>query len=331
MRVSTPQIFDTGINGITNTHALMMKLQSQITTGRRILTPSDDPVASAQALIVTQSELVNDRNMANQGQARSSLGYLDSTLGSISDLMQNVIERTIQAGNGTFSDAERHMIATEMRSRYDELVALANTQDGEGNYIFSGFQTQKQPFDIVSASNAPTGTPVPAVIMPGAVQPLVFTEYHGDDGRRELQVEAGRLMQVSEPGSDVFVRIRDKNGKVTDESVFTSLGKFIEALEADPFDNATYNTAYSEALDNFYATFDNTQRIRTTVGSRLAEIDALENTAYDRKLQYQEVLSNLQDLDYADALSMLSKQQILLEAAQKSYMTVTGLGLFNRM
>lgn len=330
MRISTAQVYDTGINGIMRISAQQMKLQNQINTGRRVLTPSDDPVASARALVVTQSQEVNQRYIENQGRAKDSLAFLDGTLGSVVDVMGSLIERTIAAGNsGTLSDSERQVIARELRMRYDELNALANTQDGEGNYIFAGYQTQTQPFHTSDVGNAPTGAPVPGVVMAGVTVPAGADVYLGDDGRRQLQLEASRTMAVSEPGSDVFVRIRDKNGNVTNESVFTSLGNFIEALEQTPFDATAFNTAHSAALTNFYAMLDNTLRIQTTTGSRLAEIDALETTAADRDLQYESVLSDLQDLDYAEALSMLSKQQIQLEASQKSFMAITALGLFN--
>lgn len=327
MRVSTAQIYDTGINGISRNQAGMLRTQTQITTGRRVLAPSDDPVASAQALLVTQSQQVNQRYVENQGRAEDSLAFLENTLGSVSDLMQNVLERTVQAGNGSLGSAERKIIARELRMRYDELTALANTQDGEGNYIFAGFRTSSQPFPASSVGNAATGSPVPGVVMPGVAVPPGAGVYAGDDGRRELQVEASRVMTVSEPGSDVFIRIRDKNGDVTGESAFTSLGDLITALEASPFDSATYQ----DSLSNLYAALDNTQRIRTTVGTRLAELESLQNTAADRDLQFQATLSDLQDLDYAEAISTLSKQQIILEAAQKSFMTITGLGLFNQL
>lgn len=331
MRVSTAQIYDTGINGITRNQAAMLKTQTQITTGRRVLTPSDDPVASARALVVTQSQQVNQRYVENQGAAKDSLSFLENTLGSMTELMKNVIDRTVQAGNGTLGDAERQMIARELRMRYDELSALANTQDGEGNYIFSGFRTATQPFPTTPVGNAPTGSLVPGVVMPGVAVPPGATVYGGDDGRRELQVESSRVMTVSEPGSDIFVRIRDKSGAVTDESVFTSLGNFIAALETTPFDATTFNPAHDQALENFYAALDNTSRIQTSVGARLAELESLKSTAEDRDLQYQGTLSDLQDLDYAEAISTLSKQQIILDAAQKSFMTITGLGLFNQL
>jgi flagellar hook-associated protein 3 FlgL len=330
MRISTSQMYDTGIDGIMRISAGQMKLQNQITTGRRVLTPADDPVASAQALVTTQAQEVNKRYMENQGQAKDSLALLENTLGSVVDVMGGLIERTIQAGNsGALGDSERQIIARELRMRYDQLNALANTRDGEGNFMFAGYQAQTQPFATSSVGNAPSGAPVPGVVMAGVAVPAGADVYQGDDGRRQLQVEASRTMSVSEPGSDVFVRIRDKNGNVTDESVFTSLGKFIEALETTPFDPTTFNAAQNAALTNFYATLDNTLRIQTTTGSRMAEIEALEATAADRDLQYETVLSGLQDLDYAEAFSLLSKQQIQLEASQKSFMAITKLGLFN--
>lgn len=329
MRVSTAQIYDTGINGITRNQAFLSKTQNQIATGRRVLTPSDDPVASARALVVTQSKEVNQRYLENQGRATEQLNLVEGTLTSLTNLMQNILDRTIQAGNGTLGDANRQQIAREFRQRYDEMSALANTQDGEGNYIFAGNKTSTQPFPAANTANAPAGAPVPGVIMPGATvtPPDAPGEYAGDGDRRMLQVEAGRVMSVSEPGSDVFMRIRDKNGNVTNESVFTTLGNFIESLETTPYDASGYNAT----LTKLQATLDNTSRIRTSVGARLSELESLQATAEDRDIQYQSTLSGLQDLDYAGAISKLSQQQILLEAAQKSFLNITALGLFKQL
>lgn len=320
MRVSTSQIYDTGINGITRNQASMLKTQTQITTGRRVLTPSDDPVASARALVVTQSQQLNQRYLENQKQAGEQLAFTESTLGSVTKLIQNVLDTTIQAGNtGTVDDAGRKILARELRSRYDELAALANTQDGEGNYIFAGFNTATRPFPTAAISSDAAGAPISSV------------NYAGDDGKRALQVESSRVMPINETGSDVFVRIRDKNGNLTNENVFESLGNFITALETTPFDAAAFKATYNTSLGNFNAALDNTLRLRTAAGSRMAELESMKTTAGDRDLQYESTLSDLQDLDYADALSSLSKQQLILDAAQKSFMAMTQLGLFNKL
>ena len=131
MRISTSQIYDAGALNIQRNQSALYKLQNQLSTGRRVLTPEDDPVAAAQALIVTQSQAVNAQQVENQGNASSQLGLVDSQLSSLTDLLQNVRERVVQAGStGTLNDSDRRMIATELESRLGEMLGLANSQNG---------------------------------------------------------------------------------------------------------------------------------------------------------------------------------------------------------
>ncbi|MBV5345306.1 MAG: flagellar hook-associated protein 3, partial [Rhodoferax sp.] len=78
MRISTSQIYDAGVLGIQRNLSDLYKLQNQLSSGRRVLTPEDDPVAAAEALLVTQTQGVNAQQISNQGNATSQLGLVDS-------------------------------------------------------------------------------------------------------------------------------------------------------------------------------------------------------------------------------------------------------------
>lgn len=333
MRVSTSQIYNTGINGILRNQSDLLTTQNQLATGRRVVVPSDDPVAASRALVVTQAQSVNQRYITNQGLASDSLKMTESKLQDVTNLVQNVLDRVVQAGNTSLSDANRQQIAKELRQRYDELTAIANTQDGEGNYIFSGYKTGTQPFPTSNVANNPSGSSVPGIVMAGVATPAGAGVYAGDDGRRELQVDSSRDMPTSEPGSEVFIQIRDKNGNVTNESVFTTLKNVIENLETPltSANQAAFQASYNQSLNNLHAALDNTTRITTAVGARQAELDSMGDTSSNLSIQYKSTLSDLQDLDYASAISSLSKQQVVLSAAQKSYVQITSLGLFNNI
>ena len=149
MRISTSQIFDSGALSIQNNQSGLYKLQNQLSTGRRVLTPQDDPVAAAQALVVTQTKGVNQQYIENQGQAKSQLGLVESKLSSLVDVLQEVRERVIQAGNtGTLSQSDRTTIATEFESRLSEIIGIANSDNGVGEYLFSGYKGNVRPFAI---------------------------------------------------------------------------------------------------------------------------------------------------------------------------------------
>ncbi|NTV69430.1 MAG: flagellar hook-associated protein FlgL [Azonexaceae bacterium] len=195
MRISTSMMFDTGTQNMLQLQTGLYKLQNQLSTGRRVLTPADDPVAAAQALVISQRQSINKQFIDNQGNAESQLAGLESRLAGVGDLLQAVKARAVEAGNGAYSDSDRRTIAAEIRERFDELVGLANSSDAMGGYVFSGFRGDTQPFSTTGTVGSRT------------------TVYDGDDGSRQLQVETGRMMDVSESGRDVFMNIPQGNGQ----------------------------------------------------------------------------------------------------------------------
>lgn len=190
MRISTSTLFESSVTTLNQQQSRLLQTQQQISTGRRILVASDDPVASAIALDVSQSDLMNTQYAANRGAARDTLSMAESSLQNVTSLLQDVRTAVINAGNGTLNNSDRNTIATQLSGRLQELVGLANSTDGVGNYLFAGFQSRAQPF-----MDTPAGV-----------------SYFGDDGQRAVQVSASRQMDSSNPGSDIFMRIKNGNG-----------------------------------------------------------------------------------------------------------------------
>jgi flagellar hook-associated protein 3 FlgL len=188
-------MFDTNTQNLQQLQTGLYKLQNQMSTGRRILTPSDDPVASAQAVEIGQKMSVNSQFVDNQGNAASQLAGLESTLRTVSDLLSNVMTRAVEADSPNISDTSRQAIAADIGQSFDQLLGLANSTDGLGQHVFAGFRGDTQPYAV-------SGSPGNRAI-----------SYHGDDGRRQLQVETGRFMDVSESGADIFARIPQGNGQ----------------------------------------------------------------------------------------------------------------------
>jgi flagellar hook-associated protein 3 FlgL len=317
MRVSTSQIFDNGTLGIQRNQGSLFRTQNQLATGRRVLTPEDDPVAAAQALVTTQAKGVNDQYLDNQKIARNQLSQVEGTLNGVGNELQNILEKVVQAGNASLSSEQRGMIAKELNGRLESIIGLANSQDENGMYIFSGFQGQTKPFET-------TVNPPPFSLGAGTQ----YLSYDGDGGQRKLQVSPSMAMSVSETGAEVFMQVRDGQGNLTGRSMFDSIKNMINIL--DPASGVPFNQAdYRQGLNDINAAVANVSRVRTSVGSRLASLDSLDSSAQDLDLQYEQRLSNLQDLDYAKAISDLNRQQMQLEAAQKSFSQVSRLSLFN--
>lgn len=190
MRLSTAQIYDSGTNGLLRNQYDLYRLQNQMSTGRKVVTPADDPVASAQALLTTQKQHVNQQFLDNQGNARNQLAELESLMKSVGDELIATKSRWVEAGNGAYSDSELRALAVDLRGKFEEFLGIANSADATGLYRFAGYQGTTQPFVLEAGKVA----------------------YKGDNGARQLQVEASRFMEVSYPGRQFFEAIPEGNG-----------------------------------------------------------------------------------------------------------------------
>lgn len=193
MRISSTAIYDANVSLLGQQQTKMLHTQMQVASGRRILTPADDPVAAARALEMTQSDAVNTQYTANRNAAKYSASLSEGILQSVTSLLQDVRDVAIQAGGGAINNSQKQTLAVALQGRLDELVALANSKDGTGNYLFSGSQGGTQPF-----ANSATGV-----------------QYQGDDLQRLIQVSSARQMSITDSGADVFMRIKDGNGTFT--------------------------------------------------------------------------------------------------------------------
>ncbi|CAG0988377.1 Flagellar hook-associated protein 3 [Methylophilaceae bacterium] len=302
MRISTNTIYQSGIARISELTASQAKLNQQIATGRRILTPSDDPVGSARALELKQATSVNNQYTSNRQVVSRYLGVEESTLASITDVMLSVKSGLVSAGNSTYSDTERSYLAAEVRSALDQLIGLANTKDGTGNYIFSGYQSQ---------------TPAYVKTATGAL-------YQGDSNQRLLQVSASRQIPLGDTGESIF----QANGNDIFQTL-TDLAALLDTPVTDAASSAALSAGLVIAQAGVDAIMDSVLTTRAMVGTRLHELDALEEFGQELNLQYAQSLSEVEELDYAKAISDLSQQQVILQAAQQSFIKTAGLSLFD--
>lgn len=400
MRISTNTMYETGTNMMLQQQEKLMKTQQQLSTGRKILTPSDDPISAAQVLNIAQSASLNEQYSVNRNSANSSLSLEENVLRKVTTVLQDLHSTTVYAGNSSLTDNERKILATELRSHLESLVGLANTTDEKGQYLFSGYQAQTKPF----------------------VQTGLAVTYAGDQGQRLNQVGSARQLAVSDSGTDIFERIKNGNGvfstaadplnmgtgvidvgsvltpasltgndyeitfnvsggvttydivdtttpatvssgnpytsnsaisfagmqlsikgnpvngdKFTvspsqNQSIFSTVSDLITALEA-PSSGQPGGTRLANSLNSVLQNVNNSlEHVLTkqaSIGARLQEIETLESVGDDQNIQFEQLLSNLQDVDFAKAISDLKRQQLYLEAAQQSYVKVSGLSLFN--
>lgn len=210
MRVSSNTIFDSNVAALGQQQARLLQTQQQIATGRRLLTAASDPVAATRALDITQADGIITQQTLNRGAARDPVAIAESTLQSVTTLIQDAKTAAVYGGNGTLTPADRASLATDMSGRLQELMGLANNTDGSGNFLFSGFQSKTPPF-----VNSPAG-----VI------------YNGDDGKRMIQVSAGRQIAANDSGADVFMRIKNGNGAFATQATAANTGTGVISVGA---------------------------------------------------------------------------------------------------
>jgi flagellar hook-associated protein 3 FlgL len=317
MRVSTSMIFNSGTKGIQNLQSDWYKLQNQLSTGRRILSPADDPIGASEALLVNQSQGVNQQFLDNQATARSQLSYVDTTLSGVTDNLMSIVERASDAGNTTYSAAQRTMIAEELKQRMSSMIGLANTRDGTGLYIFSGYQSTTEPFQINTAAAAGVAHSLGA---------NTSVNYSGDAGKSELQVSASKTMATAENGLDAFMQVKDAQGVVTTKSLFDGVQNMVEILDG----TRPYTTAdYTQALQDINASLNHVATVRASVGARLNALDSLTSAGEDVGLLYDTRITELQGLDYTKAISDFSRIKTQLDAAQLTFKETSQMSLFN--
>ncbi len=190
MRISTSGVFQRGLNLMQQLQAALDRTQQQISSGRRILHPSDDPISSLRALELKETLSRLTQFERNGIAARNRLSLEETALVSVNDVLQRVRELALQARNPTQSNESRSLIAIEIRQQVDQLVQIANQRDGNGRFLFGGNMDNTTPVDRASD---------------------VFS-YNGDQGQRLIQIGETRQIADGDSGSDVFFMIRNGNG-----------------------------------------------------------------------------------------------------------------------
>ncbi len=394
MRVTNSFIQTQFLAAVSQLQANLAQTQNQVALGQSFTTPSQDPVAAGNVnnynLALAQSQQF-DRN-ANIAQNR--LGLEDNALSQYQSALQSIRDLALQANNSSQTDENRSAIAAQVQQIRDTLLSIANSQDGNGEYLFSGFSSKTQPFGLTAA---------------GAT-------YAGDQGQRQLQIAVGRNVADGDNGATVFEQLRTGNGvfeatagaantgtgvlgastvidataydggtyainfltastfEVRDASnalitsgsfaagqtiafkglqvtlngqpaandtfsvgasknqgVFASVQNLLNALlssTGNPAAAARLNNSIGTAINNIDQALQQSSNVRSSIGARLNAIDAQSVLGSNQQLQLKTMISQLQDLDYASALTRLNQQLTSLSAAQQSYSLTQGLSLF---
>lgn len=399
MRISTIQTFNNGVQGMQNTYSNVTRTQEQISSGKRIMTPADDPVGSVRLLQLEQQANKLDQYQSNLTAATNSLSQEEATLNSVNNILQRVREITLEAGNGALDQGGRDALAQELTEREQELFGLMNSRNARGEYLFGGYNSGQAPFEK---------------------QPDGSYAYLGDDGQRSIQIASSKLVAINDNGKSLFVDVSNANrveiqtqtagakislGQITDRAAFegnfsqgeskafevsldvdgnlqlesgadtfllssnedgsysatvygvsvtlggaasdgdqftienretrgvldtiSQLRKTLESGGDSTDDKRLRNEALALSLENIDNAMNKVLGVQTSIGARMNIIESTGNEHAESELINTTVRSGIEDLDYAEALSRLSLESVVLQAAQQSYVKISNLSLFN--
>ncbi|MDX1539619.1 flagellar hook-associated protein FlgL [Arsukibacterium sp.] len=408
MRLSFNMKFNAGLDGILNTQQKMNRAQDQLTKQTRILTPADDPAASAKVLGLDQNLQQVEQFQSNSVLLKNNLALEETILSNMRTSIDRARVLAIASGNGAYTDDDKQAVAQELKNIQVELLDLMNTRNAEGGYIFSGFQDKKQTY----AFNPATG----------------IYEFQGDDGQKALQISPTIALPGNDSGKQVFENI-DARLKttaasivaggatsalvsVTDQSRFdafykqnydrltpanndfnvvltapstyeiqqngsslvppvtgtfvpdapiqfngltiqisgaaavpgqvdfslqapekknilTTIGEFITALENPALSGGDFDEAISDTLTQVTSAATKIDSTLSSIGGRVNVLDSVFGTNEDLTINNKAYRADLAEVDYAAALTEITKQEIALQAISSTFTKVSGVSLFD--
>lgn len=192
MRVTSSMMGDNLINITKRNMEKMIKVQGDVSTGKRNRVPRENPVEVSHSIIYNRVLFELEQFERNIQDGRARLRNADSALGSATDILQRIRELGVQGANGVYSKEDRALIATEIEQLLEELVTIANTKF-KGKALFGGNDTLEDPFKVTRTYSKYAGKTV-----------IDRVEYYGDMGKMNREIEQGSILAVNAPGNEVF-------------------------------------------------------------------------------------------------------------------------------
>lgn len=204
MRVSSNLIYRQGIDSILRQQSELLRAQEEVSTGKKVLLPSDDPSAVSRLIDIEESLSQIKQFDENINYATQRLNLEETSLESSLLVLQRVRELSIQAANTGGNNLQgQQSIASEIKEKLSEILDYANIRDENGDYIFSGFQSKTQAFSNDGAGNF---------------------SFNGDQGQLGVRIGSSRQVVAGDSGADIFQLVRTGNGDFSVDANRTNSG-----------------------------------------------------------------------------------------------------------
>ncbi|MFQ2167874.1 lateral flagellar hook-associated protein LfgL [Aeromonas veronii] len=304
MRISTNQIQLSMLDNLQHGFGEYARLDRQISTQKRILQPSDDPVGSVQLLGLQKEQVAMAQYQKNIANAKSQLSQGELQFETMTNMLMRLRELTQTAATGSLSDADRKAVASEVAIIKDGLLDLANARNESGSSLFTGSKVDQ--------------TALVKVTDPKAAD-FGSYKYNGDGLIRDVSIANGVTVGLNQTADQLFLKPDD---------FFKRLDSMVTAINAaapDAVDQARAMLGRSQTLQ------DSISQAVSTIGARINLLDQIDESHAEKGVYSKEVSNQIESLDYAEAATRQAHVLMALQVQQQAFAKVNGLSLFNYM
>ena len=295
MQVSTKIFNRQAIETFDEMGAEIQQMQKKIATGKDIQKPSDDPVLSARASVLSDQLAQTEQFMRNIEVSYVKLGMADSVLDQAGNLLTRAYELAVTARSDTNASG-RSAIVIELEGILDAVRDLANSKDANGGALFGGYKVEGDPFVTDAQGN---------------------TQYVGDRGAHAVKISESLRMATTLDGATVFQRVKVSSGH---RSVFEMLDTMIIDLKAGDVSNLPI-TDISDAAAHI-------SDQRSLIGGEMNKADNQATLLANRKLLLTENIGDMEDADLAEIVTRLQSLMVSKDAAQQAFARISQMSLF---
>lgn len=310
MRITNNMVIANMVRNIANNQERENKYQTQLSTGKKISVPSDDPVVASRALKLRTDVSKLEQYKKNISDAQSWLSATDETLGAIGKVLQTAREKIVQAANGTNTDEETRAIAQEIKHLRTQVIHLSNSSYS-GRYIFSGFKTDQKLMvdDETSADFGKFAINVDNKGTPARLEKIFYEVGVGDN--ININVTGGDLFNNRDTGTTnhSFAVAGETSSmvKMFDEAIYhMEIGSVVEP---DKF------AQISKCLDTIDAEIQNVLRVRADIGARQNRMDLTEDRMDNDLVNFTESMSVNEDVDVAETIMNLKNEENVYQSS----------------
>jgi len=276
MRITNQGLLHNYLNNLNKNLTLMSKYQDQLSSGKEVRRPSDDPYAVTRSMSLRTSIKQNEQYLKNIEDSMGWVDMTDSALGHIGDILSRIRELTVKSANGAMSDTDLRSVRYEVEQLVSQIAQIGNT-NYDGRYIFGGQLTTEPPFTGDSG----------------------VLEYHGATGANAIlkrEISQNVIMEINVPGNWI---LEGKNGELT-EDLPSLLGRIITALDSG--DASSIKELGNEILTRLDSHIDNILTLRSEIGAKYNRLEAAKQKNEEETFNMTDLLSKTEDIDFAEKI-----------------------------